>query len=413
MRIAIIGTGVSGLVAAYLLHEDHELTVYEAEDYVGGHTHTLDVDVQGQTYAVDTGFIVFNEQTYPNLVKLFRRLGVAWQNSNMAFSVRCEQTGLEYRPTNLNTLFAQRKNLFRPSFWRMLRDILRFRRESTELLDRDDEITLGEYLDERGYSREFVEHFIVPMGAAIWSAEPVGFRMFPARLFVRFFTNHGFLKVRGQPQWLVVKGGSRQYVERMTAGFGDRIRLSCPVRSIRRSAECVEVDAGEGLSGVYDHVIVATHSDQALPLLTDPTPAEREILGAIDYQENLTELHTDTSLLPRRRKVWAGWNYHIPADPQSRVALTYDMNILQSLSAPVEFCVTLNRPEDIDPEQKIRSMAYAHPIYTPSAVGAQQRHAEISGVNRTHYCGAYWGYGFHEDGVNSALAVCRFFGKGL
>ena len=413
MRIAVVGTGVSGLVASYLLHEEHELTVYEAEDYVGGHTHTLDVAVQGRTYAVDTGFIVFNEQTYPNLVTLFRRLGVEWQDSNMAFSVRCERTGLEYCPSNLDKLFAQRRNVFRPGFWRMLRDIFRFRRESAELLEGEGEVTLGEYLDGRGYSREFVEHFIVPMGAAIWSAEPVGFRQFPARLFVRFFTNHGFLKVRGQPRWLVVTGGSRRYVERMTAGFDDRIRLSCPVRSIRRSADGIEVNAGEGLSEIYDHVIIATHSDQALALLADPTPAEREILGAISYQENLTELHTDTSQLPRRRKVWAGWNYHILADAQSRVALTYDMNILQSLDAPVEFCVTLNRPEDIDPQKKIRSMAYAHPIYTSSAVEAQQRHGEISGVDRTHYCGAYWGYGFHEDGVNSALAVCRFFGKGL
>jgi len=413
MRIAIIGTGVSGLVAAYLLHEEHELTVYEAEDYVGGHTHTVDVTVQGRTYAVDTGFIVFNERTYPNLVTLFRRLGVEWQNSCMGFSVRCERTGLEYRPTTLDTLFAQRRNIIRPSFWRMLRDIYRFRKESAELLEGEGEMTLGGYLDRRGYSREFVEHFIVPMGAAIWSAEPVGFRQFPARRFVRFFTNHGFLEFRGQPQWLVVKGGSRRYVERMTAGLGERIRTSCPVRSVRRSATGVEVTAGEATSELYDHVVIATHSDQALALLADPTDAERDILGAIAYQENVTELHTDTSLLPRRRKVWAAWNYHIPAGSRDRVAVTYDMNILQSLDAPVEFCVTLNRSESINAEKKIRSIVYAHPIYTPAAVEAQQRHAEISGVNRTHYCGAYWGNGFHEDGVNSALAVCRFFGKGL
>jgi len=413
MRIAIIGTGVSGLVAAYLLHEEHDLTVFEAEDYVGGHTHTVDVEAGGRTYAVDTGFIVFNEKTYPNLVTLFRRLGVEWQDSNMAFSVRCERTGLEYRPSTLGTLFAQRRNLVRPGFWRMLRDIARFRRESAELLDGPDEITLGEYLDRRGYSREFVEHFIVPMGAAIWSAEPAGFRRFPARLFVRFFTNHGFLEVRGQPQWLVVKGGSRSYVQEMTAGFRDRIRLRCPVRSVRRRADGVEVRPAEGQAETYDHVVIATHSDQALAMLADPTPAEGEVLGAIGYQENLTELHTDTSLLPRRRKVWASWNYHIPAEPQGRVAVTYDMNILQGLDAPVEFCVTLNRPGDIAPEKRLRSMVYAHPVFTPAAVAAQQRHGEISGVNRTHYCGAYWGNGFHEDGVNSALAACRFFGRGL
>jgi len=413
MRIAVVGTGISGLVAAYLLHEEHDLTIFEAEDYVGGHTHTVDVEAGGRTYAVDTGFIVFNDQTYPNLVKLFHRLGVLWQDSNMAFSVRCERTGLEYRPSTLGTLFAQRRNLFRPRFWRMLLDIARFRKESKELLGSGEEIALGEYLEKNRYSREFVEHFIIPMGAAIWSAEPVGFRQFPARLFVRFFTNHGLLKVRNQPQWLVVQGGSRQYVEKMTADFQDRIRLNCPVRTIRRGAEGVEVHAGGGQPEIYDHVVIAAHSDQALAMLADATPSEREILGAIRYQENLTELHTDTSLLPRRRKVWASWNYHIPADPQARVAVTYDMNILQGLDAPVEFCVTLNRPKDIDPDKRIRSMTYTHPIYTRAAVAAQARHGEITGVNRTHYCGAYWGNGFHEDGVNSALAACRFFNRGL
>jgi predicted NAD/FAD-binding protein len=413
MRIAIIGSGVSGMVAAYLLHREHDIVVFESNDYVGGHTHTIDIPLDGKMLPVDTGFIVFNQATYPNFVKLLRTLNVPWQNSNMSFSVHCERTGLEYCPSSPGRLFAQRRNLLRLGFWRMIREIVAFRRQLPQMADLPETVTLGQHLEQLGYSHQFREYFLIPMGAAIWSAEPRRFESMPARMFARFFANHGFLNVGDQPQWLVVKGGSREYAKMLTASFVDRIRLDCPVRSIRRSSEAVRVESMGNRTEFFDHVIVATHSDQALRLLSDPTGKEREILGAIGYQENQVVLHTDVGLLPQRRRVWASWNYRIPRERQQTVALTYDMNMLQSLDADCEFCVTLNQTERIDPETILRRMVYAHPVYTPEALAAQQRFAEISGVSRTHYCGAYWGNGFHEDGVNSALAVCEYFGRGL
>lgn len=418
MKIAVVGTGIAGLVAAHLLHPEHELTVFEANDYPGGHTNTVDVELDGTTYPVDTGFIVYNDRTYPNFIRLLSRLGVATQPSSMSFSVRDERTGLEYNGTSLNALFAQRRNLVRPSFYRMIRDILRFNREARTLLHTgDDAITLHKYLAANRYSSEFVEHYIIPMGAAIWSADPVRMRRFPARYFVRFFENHGMLSVDDRPQWRVVSGGSKRYVEALTRPFRSRIRLRCPVRSIKRSTGHVEVTAqcsdGPAESLRFDRLIMATHSDQALALLADPTEAEREILGAIPYQENEAVLHTDRSLLPRRRLAWASWNYHLPERPTNRVAVTYHMNTLQSLRAPRELCVTLNRTEAVDPGAIIKRITYHHPVYTPEAVAAQRRLGEIDGANRTYYCGAYWGYGFHEDGVTSALAVCRQLGRQL
>jgi uncharacterized protein len=413
MRIAVIGTGISGMTAAYLLQGAHEITVFEANDRLGGHTHTVDAPAGRKTYAVDTGFIVFNERTYPNFVRLLRKLGVPWQKSTMSFSVRCERTGLEYCPSSFGRLFAQRRNLLRPRFWRMVREILAFGRHLPQTAELPAEITLGEHLRVKGYSPMFREYFIIPMGAAIWSAEPRRFEEMPACMFARFFANHGFLNVRDQPQWLVIQGGSREYAKALTAPFRDRIRLNCPVHSIRRLPEAVEVEVAGVPAERFDQVIVATHSDQALRVLSDPTDNEREILGAIPYQENETVLHTDTDALPRRRKVWASWNYRIPRKPQNAVTVTYDMNILQGLDAECEFCVTLNPTDTIDSEKVLRRMAYSHPVYNPLALAAQHRYAEISGVKRTHYCGAYWGNGFHEDGVNSALTVCRYFGKGL
>ncbi|MCU0915775.1 MAG: FAD-dependent oxidoreductase [Planctomycetes bacterium] len=413
MRIAVIGSGISGMTAAYLLHRDHQITVFEANDYIGGHTHTVDVSPGGKTYPVDTGFIVFNERTYPNFVRLLRRLGVPWQKSNMSFSVHCERTELEYCPSSLDRLFAQRRNLLRPGFWRMVREVFAYRRQLPQIAELPVTVTLGDYLRGEGYSRMFREYFIIPMGAAIWSAAPRRFEAMPACMFARFFANHGFLNVRDQPQWLVIQGGSQEYARVLTAPFRDRIRLDCPVRSIRRLPDSVEVEAADGRPERFDHLIVATHSDQALRLLADPTENEREILGAISYQENQVVLHTDESVLPRRRKVWASWNYRIPRETREGASVTYDMNILQGLDAAWEFCVTLNPTERIDPEKVLRHMAYAHPVFNPQALAAQRRHAEISGVNRTHYCGAYWANGFHEDGVNSALTVCGYFGKDL
>ena len=414
MRIAVVGAGISGMVAAHLLSDEHEVVVFEANDYLGGHTNTLDVSVNGTLYPVDTGFIVFNETTYPNFVKLMRRLGVSWQPSNMSFSVQSEQTGLEYSPSSLNSLFAQRRNIFRPSFYRMLVEVFRFRREAQEILtDKDDKTSLGGYLEGKGYSRAFIHHFIIPMGEAIWSTDPKKFYEFPAYYFVQFFNNHGFLNVRNQPQWQVVRGGSRTYVEPLSRPFRERARLSCPVASIRRFSDRVEVKPRQGEAERFDRVIIAAHSDQALAMLADASDAERDILGAIPYQENLATLHTDASLLPRRRAAWASWNYHIPRQELGRVAVTYYMNRLQTLSAPVDLCVTLNRPDLIERGKIIREITYHHPVYTRQAPSAKKCWEEINGVRRTYFCGAYWSYGFHEDGVKSALAVCRKFGKTL
>ena len=414
MRIAVIGTGIAGMVAAYLLSEDHELAVYEAEDYIGGHTHTIDIRQNGQTYAVDTGFIVFNEQTYPNFVKLMQRLGVAWKPSNMSFSVQCKKTGLEFSPSSLNSLFIQRKNLLRPSFYRMVFDIFKFRRESEELLKSDDyTLTLENFLTAKKFSRLFIEHFIIPMGEAIWSADPVKFNEFPALYFAQFFKNHGFLNIRNQPQWQVIEGGSKQYIKPITQRYRDQIRLNSAVNAIRRHPDYVEVQAQNSPPERFDQVVIATHSDQALAMLKDSSALEDEILGAIPYQDNQAILHTDESILPSKKVAWASWNYHIPREDLGRVAVTYDMNILQSLGAPIEYCVTLNLPEGADPAKKIQEMMYHHPVYNPSSLAARNRHQEINGVNRTYFCGAYWGYGFHEDGVKSALEVAKHFGKSL
>ena len=414
MRIAIIGAGISGMVAAYLLCREHEIVVYEANDYVGGHTHTIDVDVEGRRYPVDTGFIVFNERTYPNFIKLLRQLGVSWQPSKMSFSVRCGKTGLEYSPTSPNALFAQRRNLFRPAFVRMILEIFRFRKASEDLIkSRDDEMTLGAYLKTKGYSKWFRQYFIIPMGSAIWSADPTLFQDFPARYFATFFHNHGFLQIRNQPQWLVIQGGSKQYVEKLIDPFRDRIHLQCPVQSISRRKTHVEVRLHDGDIDHFDQCIIAAHSNQALSMLADPTDTERAVLSAIPYQENLTVLHTDSSMMPRHRSCWAGWNSFIPKESRHAVMLTYNMNILQSLQAPLDFCVTLNQEYIIDPGKIIQKTTYHHPVYTSRGRAAQKRFREISGKNRIHFCGAYWGYGFHEDGVKSALAVCESFGKSL
>lgn len=418
MRIAIVGTGISGMVAAHLLHRDHEITVFEAADHVGGHTNTVEVTMEGRGYAIDTGFIVFNDWTYPNFIALLRKLGVASQSSDMSFSVKCERTGLEYNGTTLNTLFAQRRNLFRPSFYRMIRNILRFNKESLSLLDQPEPgPSLGRYLEVNGYSREFIDHYIVPMGAAIWSASHKTMWEFPARYLVQFFKNHSMLSVNRRPTWRVITGGSQRYTEKLIAPFRNRIYLNSPVESMMRFPDYVEIRSNiEGRDHRalrFDHVIIATHSDQALSILADPSPTEKEVLGAIRYQENEAVLHTDTSLLPKRKLAWAAWNYHLLEAQPDRAVLTYHMNKLQSLTASCEFCVTLNHTQAIHPTKILYRITYHHPVYSPEAVAAQRRHSEINGVNRTSYCGAYWGFGFHEDGVNSALAVCKPFGKDL
>ena len=415
MKIAIVGTGISGLVAAYLLADEHELTVFESGDYVGGHTNTLDVSIGGQPYSVDTGFIVYNERNYPNFTRLLRILGVETQPSNMSFSVRCEDTGLEYSGTSINSLFAQRRNVLRPGFWRMILGIRRFYREATELLEStDSSVTLGEYLRQRGYPREFLDWHLAPMGSAIWSTGCGKMQEFPARLFVEFFKNHGFLQVSDRPPWRVIKGGSRSYVEAITQNFRDRVRLNCPVHSVKRTDNAVQIKAEESLE-TFDKVIIATHSDQALSILVDPTASEKEILGAIQYQPNETVLHTDESLLPRRKLARASWNYHLAKDSSQpdHPSVTYYMNMLQSIDSEAHFCVTLNKSQNIEPSKVLARLIYDHPVFTAETINAQERRGEINGARHTYFCGAYWGYGFHEDGVNSALEVAKHFGKGL
>jgi predicted NAD/FAD-binding protein len=410
MKIAVIGTGIAGNVVARHLYREHDITVFEAADYVGGHTHTIDVVLGGERYAIDTGFIVFNDRTYPNFIALLDDLGVASQPTEMSFSVRCERTDLEYNGASLNALFAQRRNLLRPSFHRMLRDIIRFNREAPELLDvGEDSRTLGDVLRAGAYSREFVEHYLVPMGAAIWSAEPENIYRFPAQFFIRFFRNHGLLSINDRPQWRVVAGGSRSYVEALVRPFRDRIRLRSPVCVVTRYADHVEIRSQGGPPERFDCVFIAAHSDQALAMLRDASAQEREVLAAIPYQENDVVLHTDASLLPRRRRAWAAWNYHLFADPQTRVAVTYNMNILQGLDAPAQFLVTLNCAERIDPAKVLARFRYDHPVLLPGSLGQQARMGEISGTRRTFYCGAYWQNGFHEDGVCSAMQALKYF----
>ena len=414
MRIAIIGTGISGMTAGHLLSDEHKVTAYEADSTLGGHTATMDVPLNGRIWPVDTGFIVFNHKTYPHFSRLLDILGVASQPSQMSFSMQDRQTGLVFCPSSLHALFIQRKNLWRPAFHRMLIDALRFRHHIRKLLKEDDErITLEQFLTSGRYGHHFINRFLIPMGAAIWSAGPDTFRQFPARYFAQFFDNHGFLNIVNQPRWRVIKGGSRNYIGPLTHGFAGRIRLNRPVVAVSRTDDAVTVKTADGQTDCFDHVVIATHSDQALKLLADPTDDERDVLGRIAYQENQVVLHTDRSVLPPHRAAWASWNYLIPEQPQERVALTYNMNMLQGLDAPVTFCVSLNIGDRVDPSQIIRQFVYHHPVYTPDSLAARRRHGNISGVNRTSYCGAYWGFGFHEDGVNSALAVGREFGKGL
>jgi predicted NAD/FAD-binding protein len=413
MKIAIIGTGIAGNVAAYKLQPHHDITVYEAASYVGGHTNTVDVIENGRKIPVDTGFIVFNDRTYPNFIELLEEIGQPSQASEMSFSVQSGDGSLEYSGSSLNTLFAQRRNLFRPSFHRMIRDILRFNEEAITDIDQIYATqTLGDYLSVKNYGHEFVDHYLVPMAAAIWSAEPVSILDMPVKFLVRFFANHGLLQLRDRPVWRVIKGGSREYVHKLTAGHRDSIRLNNPVRSVRRIDDRVEIVSDAGGHELYDYVFLACHSDQALRLLEDPTHDEREVLGAIRYQPNEAILHTDDSLMPRRKRAWAAWNYHIPQDTTRNVAVTYNMNILQGLDAEQQYCVTLNSDHDIDPDKIIQRVQYEHPIYSGEAVAAQQRQADIN-IDRTFYCGAYWRNGFHEDGVVSALDALQHFEQRL
>ncbi|WP_287810537.1 FAD-dependent oxidoreductase [Pseudomonas sp.] len=413
MKIAIVGSGIAGLTCAYLLNRRHEIQVFEAGAWIGGHTHTLDIEHQGERHAIDTGFIVFNEWTYPNFIALLEQLGVAFKPTEMSFSVCDPASGLEYNGNNLNSLFAQRRNLLSAGFWGMLKDILRFNREAIADLANHRitaQTTLGQYLRVKGYGQRFIDHYIVPMGAAIWSMSLQDMLNFPLQFFVRFFKNHGLLSVTHRPQWYVVQGGSSRYIAPLTASFAERIHLHCPVSRVERDDDGVTVHSPRGAER-FDKVVFACHSDQALTLLAEPSTAESQILGALPYADNDVVLHTDTRRLPQRRLAWASWNYRLTEGQAA--AVTYDMNILQGLRSDTTFCVSLNQTAHIDPASILARYTYAHPQYSLAGMAAQARWQELLGARHSYYCGAYWANGFHEDGVTSALRVAHAFGEAL
>ena len=414
MKIAIIGTGISGLTSAYLLSKEHSVHVYESQDYIGGHVHTIPVHLNGLSYEIDTGFIVFNDRTYPNFNKLLNQINVLSKPTSMSFSVKCEKTGLEYNGTSINGLFAQRLNLLKPSFLLMVKDILRFNRDAKVFLnDSVEEITFGEFLKRGGYSYSLKNNYALPMASAIWSAKSKVIENANFRFFAQFFENHGMLNVNDRPQWRVIKGGSKQYTLKLIEPFKNNIRINSPVDKIIRKNEGIEVVFNKQQKELYDRVIIATHSDQALKMIENPSHEEREILSAIPYQTNVAHLHWDCSVLPKQKNAWASWNYFKPNKLKDETTVTYYMNMLQSLNIPRNICVSLNIEEHIDPKKIYKKIIYQHPVFTSQAILAQKRHKEIDGVDKIHFCGAYWGSGFHEDGLNSALSVCKSFGRSL
>ncbi|HEY1687405.1 MAG TPA: FAD-dependent oxidoreductase [Solirubrobacteraceae bacterium] len=413
MRLAIVGAGISGLVVAHLLHRDHEITMFEANDYPGGHTNTIAVASGERTYQVDTGFIVFNDRNYPSFERLLTHLGVPCQRSEMSFGVSDIHGEFEYSGASANGLFATRRHIVTPRFHRMVADLLRFNRAARELLEGGDGVSLGDWLQQLALSDAFVERLIVPQASAVWSADPQQLWSIPARFLLEFFDNHGMLGFSGRPRWSTVSGGAARYVEALIKPWRARLQLSTPIESLRRAEDHVLLTARGRSPERFDEVVIATHSDQALALLADPSTAEREILGAIPYLANEAVLHTDVRMLPRRQRAWASWNYHLLDRPLNRPTVTYHMNRLQSLRCAEQLCVTLNRSEEIDPEKVKKTISYAHPVYTAEGMRAQRRWTQISGVRRTHYCGAYWGWGFHEDGVVSGLRVAQAFGASL
>jgi predicted NAD/FAD-binding protein len=412
VKIAIVGAGVSGLTAGYLLSDYHDVTIFEREEWLGGHAHTVRVAGGDGDYDVDTGFLVFNDATYPNFISLLERLKVASIESTMSFSYHDARSALEWKGTNLNTIFAQRRNIFKWRFVRMVWEIMSFNRTLRTLLKSDiaDDLTLRDILRQRKWSAAFSDWYLIPMGAAIWSADPSTFDEIPLRTFSEFFSRHGLLSVRGRPVWRTILGGSKTYVERIVAKISEQglVRSSSPVLEVRRDGDTVKVVTKDE-SLLFDHVVLACHSDEALALLSDPTDVEKEVLGALRYQSNEVTLHWDTSLLPTQKRAWAAWNYRRESDDATLATLTYDISALQSLRAPREFLVSLNSDHLINPDKVLSRFRYSHPVLDHAAVGAQRRRHELN-TERTSFCGAYFGYGFHEDGVRSALEVCETLG---
>lgn len=412
MKIASIGSGISGMAAAYYLHADHEVHLFEASERLGGHTNTIDVSINGEHHPVDTGFIVFNNRNYPLFSALMEELGVESQKSLMSFSVKDESSGLEYNGTSLNSLFCQRRNIFNPKFYRMIKDIMRFNQLATEyylhkgITHEKELMSIEEFAHQNKFSQEFIEYYLIPMGAALWSASRGEMRKFPLDFFVRFFHHHGMLSVNERPQWYVIKGGSKAYIPKLTASYAQNIHLNSKVSKVKRLKEGVEITVN-GHTTYFDQVIFATHADQTLALLDAPTPLEQEILGAFKYRPNDVLLHTDTSILPKSKLGHASWNYYIPKIHRDRVAVTYHMNILQTIQSSTTFLVSLNMEDFIDPKKVLKRIPYSHPVFDLAASNAQKRWHEISGKDRIHFVGAYWGNGFHEDGTRSAYNASK------
>ena len=413
LRIGIIGSGIAGLTVANCLHRRHKITVFERLSRIGGHINTVLVESGGCLQPIDTGFIVYNEPNFPKFSELLRTLDVVTRPTQMSFSVRHDPSGIEYGGTSFSSLFAQRRNLLRPSFLRMLLDINRFNRrfrdrtESSEL----DGQTVAELLARHQYGPGFVEHYLVPLGSALWSASPAAFRDFPSRFVVDFLHNHRLLQLAGRPRYRFIEGGSVKYLNALVASFRDRICLGRAARRVVRGDGFVEVEDQQGTRERFDQVVIACHADEALVLLADPHPVERELLGAFDYAINDVVLHTDSSVLPRNRRAWAAWNFHMPVDEPDSVRITYNMNILQQVPGPRVFNVTLNDQGLIAPDEIIARFRYSHPLYCARSASAQRRHGELIGLRNTSYCGAYWGYGFHEDAVRSGLAVAEHLSR--
>jgi len=414
VRIAIVGTGIAANTVAHTLCKEHDVTVFEAQNYVGGHTRTVDIDTDNGPLSIDTGFIVFNDRTYPNFIRMLDQLDVSSKPSNMSFSVRCEDINLEYNGSTLNGLFAQRTNLFKPAFHRMIRDILRFNREATEFaLAGDADLSVEEFLTAKGFGAEFAGRYLLPMGSAIWSANVQTMKAMPFTFFARFFHNHGLLSLKDRPQWRVIEGGSKQYVRRLTETFRDDIRLNSAVTRIERSDAAVTVFTSDAPPETFDYVFLGCHSDQALRLLADPSDQEVEVLGSIPYQRNTAVLHTDASVMPRKRNAWAAWNYRSCAAANGRapVTVSYYMNRLQGLDIDTDYFVTLNDDQQIASDKVVDRTSFEHPVFSASAQRAQERQEEINGPRRSYFCGAWWRYGFHEDGVISALAALSHFNQ--
>ena len=412
LEIAVVGAGISGMAAAWLLSGRHRVTVYEKDRRVGGHSHTVEAPSAAGPIPVDMGFIVYNEANYPNLTALFDRLGVRTKASDMSFGVSLDGGRLEYSSNSALSLFAQKKNLFSPRFWSMLADLIRFYRDApADCCALDQRLTsLGDYLCEEGYGRAFQDDHLLPQAAAIWSTTAAGIRDFPAAAFIRFCQNHGLLKLKGRPEWRTVDGGSRAYVELLTAAYAERVRTGCGVRAIRRSPEGVYVLDAKGEVARYDHVVVAAHADQALKLLQDPTPQEQALLGAFRYTTNRAVLHTDARLMPVRRSCWSSWNYvgdRPSAAEPGDLCVSYWMNRLQRLPEHTPLFVTLNPARDPDPARVIHAETYAHPLFDAAAIRAQRSLWSLQGVNNTWYCGAWFGSGFHEDGLQAGLACAE------